>query len=114
MRTNPSGKSARSLRSLTCHWARDSRLPLGGQRGDILTLILKQGGWLAVTGLAIGFAILFAFAPLVRSLLFDTSARDPLTYLAVGALLLSAALVACVLPARRAMCVDPIVALRYE
>jgi len=90
------------------------RLALGGQRGDILTLILKQGGRLAVTGLAIGFAILFAFAPLVRSLLFDTSARDPLTYLAVGALLLSAALVACVLPARRAMCVDPIVALRYE
>ena len=72
------------------------RLALGGQRGDILKLILKQGGRLAVTGLAIGVAISFALAPLVRSLLFDTSARDPLTHLAVGALLLSAALVACV------------------
>jgi putative ABC transport system permease protein len=90
------------------------RLALGGQPGDILKLILKQGGRLAVAGLAIGVAVSFALAPLVRSLLFDTSVRDPLAYLEASALLLSAALAACVLPARRAMCADPIVALRYE
>jgi putative ABC transport system permease protein len=90
------------------------RLALGGQPGDILKLILKQGGRLAVAGLAIGVAVSFALAPLVRSLLFDTSVRDPLAYLEASALLLSAALAACVLPARRAMRADPIVALRYE
>jgi putative ABC transport system permease protein len=90
------------------------RLALGAQGGDVVGMVLKQGAKLALLGACIGVAAAFALARLMTSLLFGVSAHDPLTFAAVAALLILVALIACYIPARRAMKVDPIVALRYE
>jgi predicted permease len=90
------------------------RLALGAQSGDVVGMVLQQGAKLALIGVCIGVAAAFAFARLMTSLLFGVSAHDPLTFAAVAALLILVALFACYVPARRAMKVDPIVALRYE
>lgn len=90
------------------------RVALGAQRSVILRLVLGQGARLAALGLAIGVGSGLALARLLTTLLFGVSAGDPLTFLAVAALLAFVALVACYVPARRAMRVDPMVALRYE
>jgi ABC-type antimicrobial peptide transport system permease subunit len=90
------------------------RLALGAQSGDVVSMVLKQGAKLALLGVCIGVAAAFALARLMTSLLFGVSAHDPLTFAAVAALLILVALTACYIPARRAMKVDPIVALRYE
>jgi predicted permease len=90
------------------------RLALGAQREDVVSMVLKQGAKLALMGVCIGVAAAFALARLMTSLLFGVSAHDPLTFAAVAALLILVALFACYIPARRAMKVDPIVALRYE
>jgi putative ABC transport system permease protein len=90
------------------------RLALGAQPVSILGLILKRGMGLALLGVIIGLAGSFAVTRLMRSLLFGVSATDPSTFIAVSTLLLFVALIACVVPARRAMKVHPMSALRYE
>jgi predicted permease len=90
------------------------RLALGAQGGDVLQMVLKQGAKMALVGVAIGIAAAFALTRLMTNLLFDVTAHDPMTFAAVAALLIFVALLACYIPARRAMLVDPIVALRYE
>ena len=90
------------------------RLALGAQRSDVLQMVLSQGAKTALTGVAVGIAAALGLSELMRSLLFGVSARDPVTFAAVGALLVSVAFLASYIPARRAMRVDPQVALRYE
>jgi predicted permease len=90
------------------------RMALGAQPRDVLRLILGHGMWLTGIGLALGVLASLALARLMTSLLFGVSASDPLTYVAVVILLALVALLACYLPARRAMRTDPMVALRYE
>jgi predicted permease len=90
------------------------RLALGAARADILKLILRQGLGLALTGAVIGVVVAFLAANTIQSLVFSVSPRDPLTFVAVPMILLAIALLACYVPARRAMSVDPLVALRAE
>jgi predicted permease len=90
------------------------RLALGAQRGDVLQMVLRQGAKTALVGVAIGIGSALALTELMRSLLFGVSARDPMTFAAVAALLMVVAFLASYIPARRAMLVDPVVALRYE
>ena len=90
------------------------RMALGAQRRDILHLILGQGAQLALLGLGLGVLLAFLVTRWIASLLYNVSATDPLTFGAVAAVLLGVAVTACYLPARRAMRVDPMVALRYQ
>jgi putative ABC transport system permease protein len=90
------------------------RLALGARPADILGLVLKRGMTLAVIGLALGLAASYALTRLMTGLLFGVSATDPLTYAGVAAVIAAVALLACLVPARRAMKVDPMEALRYE
>jgi putative ABC transport system permease protein len=90
------------------------QVALGAQSGNILGVVLKKGMLLAVTGVGIGWIAALGLTRLMQSLLFEVSATDPLTFAAVAALLIAVALLASYVPARRAMKVDPIVALRYE
>ena len=90
------------------------RMALGGQQSDVLRLILGQGAKMALLGVAAGTAGALALTRLMTKLLFGVSAYDPLTFLAVVGLLVGVALAASYIPARRAMRVDPLVALRYE
>ena len=90
------------------------RLALGAQGGDVLKIVLRQGTKLALLGVVIGIAAALALTRLMTNLLFGVTAHDPLTFVAVAALLILIAVLACYIPARRATLVDPIVALRYE
>jgi putative ABC transport system permease protein len=90
------------------------RMALGAQRQDVLRLVLGQGARIAFLGVAIGLAAAAALARLLSTLLFSVSASDPATFAAVAVLLIAVALLACYIPARRALRVDPIIALRYE
>jgi len=90
------------------------RVALGAQRADVLQLILGQGVKLTLLGVAIGLTAAWGLTRLLVGLLFGVSATDPATFVSISLLLVSIALLACFLPARRALAVDPMVALRYE
>lgn len=90
------------------------RMALGAQRIHVLRLVFSQGFLLLIIGTAIGLAGAFALTRLMKSLLFEVTATDPLTYSSVVGILAVVALLACYIPARRATKVDPLVALRYE
>jgi putative ABC transport system permease protein len=90
------------------------RIALGAARGDVLRLVLGQGMWTTAIGVAIGIAGSFALTRTTRSLLFGVSPTDAVTLAGVSLLLAGVSLLACWIPTRRAMRVDPIVALRYQ
>ena len=90
------------------------RIALGANSRDILNLVWLQGVRLVLAGVAIGTAAAWALTRAMTHLLAEISASDPATYVTVAILLAAVALLACYLPARRAMHVDPMVALRYE
>jgi putative ABC transport system permease protein len=90
------------------------RVALGASSGDVLKMILSQGIRTILIGVAFGITGSLALSRTIESLLFGVTAKDPLTLGAVTLLLVAAALLACLVPARRATKVDPMVALRYE
>ncbi len=90
------------------------RVAVGAQQSDVLRLVVGEGARLALIGVALGIAASFGIARLLASLLFEVSATDPITFFAVALLLCAVALLASYIPARRAMRVDPNIALRWE
>jgi predicted permease len=90
------------------------RMALGAQRSDVLKIVMGQAALLAVIGVAIGLAAGAGLTQLMSKILYGISATDPLTFALVAIVLTAVALAACYIPARRAMAVDPTVALRYE
>jgi ABC-type antimicrobial peptide transport system permease subunit len=90
------------------------RVALGASPGDVMRLVLRDGGVLIGLGLALGAALSYAGAQFINSLLFGVSARDPLVFASVSMLVAITALGACLVPGRRALKVDPLLALRAE
>jgi predicted permease len=90
------------------------RVALGASPSDVMQLVLREGALLVVIGLAVGAALSMAGAQFISGLLFGVSARDPMVFAAVSVLVAIAALAACLIPGRRALKVDPLIALRAE
>ena len=90
------------------------RVALGASPGDVMGLVMREGAILVVIGLALGAALSYAAAQFISGLVFGVSARDPLVFAAVSVLVAIAALAACLVPGRRALKVDPLLALRAE
>jgi len=90
------------------------RMALGANRADVLKLVVRQGMMMTLIGLVLGLAGAFALSRVLTGMLYGVSATDPLTFTGVSIVLLVVALLACLIPARRATHVDPIIALRTE
>jgi putative ABC transport system permease protein len=90
------------------------RMAMGAERSHVLRLVVGQGVWLGGVGVALGILVALVAMRQLSGLLFGVSAYDPVTFGAVALLLMVVALLACYIPARRATCVDPLVALRHE
>ena len=90
------------------------RVALGASPSDVMQLVLREGALLVVIGLVVGAVLSFAGARFISGLLFGVSARDPVVFAAVSVLVAIAALAACLVPGRRALRVDPLIALRAE
>jgi putative ABC transport system permease protein len=90
------------------------RMALGGQRGDMLQMILRESGMLVLAGMLVGVPVALAAAHLLGAMLYGVGATDFETYLLVIVFLATAAVLASIIPAFRATQVDPMVALRYE
>jgi len=90
------------------------RIALGAQRNDVLQMVIGHGAKMALIGVAIGIGFALLLTRLMANQLFGVSAHDPLTFAGVAVSLIVVAIAACYIPARRAMRVDPVVALRHE
>jgi putative ABC transport system permease protein len=90
------------------------RVALGAQRSDILRLVMKDGARFALIGVSLGVISALALSRLLASELYGVSPADPLTFLVAASIMTLVTLLACYVPTRRAMRVDPMVALRYE
>jgi putative ABC transport system permease protein len=90
------------------------RMALGAKRTDVLRMVVRQGMTMTLIGLALGLIGVFGLSRVIAGLLYGVSPTDPLTFIGVSIVLLMVALLACLIPARRATRVDPIVALRSE
>jgi putative ABC transport system permease protein len=90
------------------------RLALGAQRSDILRMVVRQGLGLAIAGAAVGLVCALIVSHLMAGMLYGVRPSDPVTFAGVALLLISVALLACYIPARRAIRVDPLVALRHD
>lgn len=90
------------------------RMALGAQRGNVLRMVIRNGMFTVGTGMVVGIGSALALTRLIRNLLFQIAPTDPLTYSAVVAILVTVALLACFIPARRAVRIEPMAALRYQ
>jgi putative ABC transport system permease protein len=91
-----------------------TRVALGAQPSDVLRLVLGQGARLTMAGIAVGVSVALLLTRFMGSFLFGVKASDPLTFAGVTILLSCIALAACYIPARRAMRIDPMEALRFD
>jgi putative ABC transport system permease protein len=90
------------------------RMALGARPRDVLNLVIRQAMLMVLGGVGIGLLASLALTRLMRGLLFSVSVTDPMTFIAIAVLMTLVALLACLIPARRATRVDPLTALRYE
>jgi len=90
------------------------RMALGAASGDVLKLVVRRALIMVAIGLAIGLGSAYALTRLIASVLWGITATDPLTYIVVSLALALVAVLACIIPTRRAVTVDPTIALRYE
>jgi ABC-type antimicrobial peptide transport system permease subunit len=89
-------------------------MALGAQRSDVLKLVVRQAMIVVLAGVGIGLLASWALTRIMKSLLFNVSVTDPLTFTVIAVLMILIALLASLIPAKRATKVDPLVALRHE